>query len=173
MKKYCYKFKHAYLKLDSRNAYKRPRIEKELGFMPIMEDIETGGQYWAEGWARTIAIPHDSSVGKWLKKNVESIYKAEMKKVAKKGFDSKWLDSIKESGYEFDAEGNLVENEKSKEDVPAQLCVMYTGPFHGQLFVNIGDGIEFYESKAVSECAPDIIQNLLANGAIYEKRFNA
>ena len=169
MKRYLYKFKHEYLKLHENNAYKRPKIEK-LGFKPIMEG-EEGNLYWAEGWAKSITISHNSSIGDWLKKNVESIYKAEMKKIADKKFDSKWLEEIKKSGYEFDSDGNMIDNEKSKEDIPAQLCVMFTGSLHGTLFINVGNGLEFYESTTLDECAKDEVAALLEAGAIYKKKY--
>ena len=168
-KEYCYKVKSNYIKIDLRNAYKRPLIEK-FGFMPMQEefeDPETGKKVysWAEGWAKAIKLPANSPVAKWVRSNIENIYKKE-----KDNPDSKWLKEILDSGYEFDAEGKLIENEKYVMNLDAQLCIMHTGDLHGTLFINLGGTVEFYDSNALIGSAFEDVMQLIKADVIYKKR---
>lgn len=165
MKKYCYKVKFNYLKVDDMNAYKKALIE-QYDFSPMYEELDEGISSWAQGWAKSISIKSDSSIGKWLKKNVEGIYK-KVKDIP----DSKWKKEILESGYEFDAEGNLIENEITREDVQAQLCIMATGDFKGMLFINVGGAMEIYEAETLLECVPEEINKLVNDKVAYLRRF--
>ena len=165
MKMYCYKVKWPLLKVKENNAYARAKIEG-FGFEPMFEQFEEGNGAWIGGWAKKVSLPHDSKIGQWLKKNIESIYKAEKDKE-----DSKWVKEIKDAGYEFDEEGHLVENEKAKEPTSAELCIMKEGSYHGTLFINIGGAMEIYDTDVLDECCPGDINELLEKTAIYKKRF--
>ena len=161
---YCYKVKWSYLKVKENNAYAHAKIE-EFGFEPIFQQFDEGPASWAGGWAKKISILHDTKIGAWLKKNIEGIYKAEKDKE-----DSKWLKEIKESGYEFDEEGHLIENEKAKEPTSAELCIMKEGSLHGTLFINIGGAMEIYDTDVLDECCAEEVKALLEKGATYKKR---
>ena len=168
-KEYCYKVKSNYIKVDEKNAYKKPLIE-QFGFMPIQEEYEDeeGNKYyiWAEGWAKNIKLPPKSPVAKWIKGNIESIYKKESEK---EGGDSKWLNEILEAGYEFDEEGKLVENEQYLNNLDAQLCIMHTGELSGTLFINLGGSVEFYDSKALLGSAFADVMRLIKADVVYKK----
>ena len=167
-KEYCYKVKSNYLKVDEHNAYKKPKIE-QFGFMPIQEtyEDENGDKYyvWAEGWAKIIKLPANCSVAKWVRSNIESIYKQEKDKA-----DSKWLKEILDSGYEFDEDGKLIENEQYLNNLDAQLCIMHTGELHGTLFINLGGSVEFYDSNALLGSAFEDVMQLIKAKVIYKKR---
>ena len=167
-KEYCYKVKSNYIKVDERNAYKKPKIE-EFGFMPIQEEFEDEnglkGFFWAEGWAKNIKLPASSPVAKWVRSNIESIYKKE-----KDNAESKWLKEILESGYEFNEEGKLIENEQYLNNLDAQLCIMHTGELNGTLFINLGGTVEFYDSKALLGSAFGDVMKLIRAGVVYKKR---
>lgn len=167
-REYCYKVKSNYIKVDEHNAYKKPKIE-EFGFMPIQEmfEDENGDKnyFWAEGWAKNIKLPASSPVAKWVRNNIESIYKKE-----KDNPDSKWLKEILESGYEFDDEDKLIENEQYLNNLEAQLCIMYTGELHGTLFINLGGTVEFYDSQALLGSAFEDVMKLIRAGVVYKKR---
>ena len=169
---FCYKVKHTYIKVKENNAYAKPKIEK-FGFMPMQEvAIDEGGvetHYWAEGWAKTISFTADCPVAKWIKSNIESIYKAETEKEG----DSKWLGDILEAGYEFDDQGKLIENEKFLSGLNGQLCIMATGNYHGTLFISLSGAIEFYDARTLDVTCKEEIDKLLAAGVIYEKRLRA
>ena len=167
MSKYCYKVKSNFLKQNKIEQY---------GFSPIYETENLGNEerVWAHGYAKFILIPYASDYAKWVKKNIEQIYKHEMKKVAESEngeVESKWLKEIAEAGYEFDPDGNLIENEKVKEPTPAQLCVFETGDFAGSLFINISGAIELYEKSVLDDCCSEEIKKLLDAGVIYKKVF--
>lgn len=167
-KEYCYKVKSNYIKIDFKNAYKRPLIEK-FGFMPMQEEYEDpeGGKRisWAEGWAKMIKLPANSPVARWVRSNIENIYKKE-----KDNPNSKWLKEILDSGYEFDAEGKLVENAAYVDNLDAQLCIMHTGELHGTLFINLGGTVEFYDSNALLGSAFEDVMQLIKADVVYKKR---
>ena len=164
MKMYCFKVKWPLLKVKEDNAYVHAKIE-EFGFEPIFQEFDEGPASWVGGWAKKIMIAHDSKIGQWIKSNIESIYKAEKEKE-----DSKWKKEILESGYEFDAEGKLIENAKLKEPTSAELCIMKEGYNHGTLFINLGGSIEFYSVDTLRDCCPGDIAELETAHVIYEKR---
>lgn len=172
-REYCYKFKSNFIKVKENNAYAHPLIEK-YGFKPVQQEYEneTGlkAYYWAECWAKTIKIDPKSVVAKWLKKNVENIYKAEKKKKEETGEPSKWYTEIRESGYDFDDEGNLIENKAFLSGLEGQLCVMATGEMRGVLYINMSGCVEFYDSKTLISSAFADIMRLTKAGAIYKKR---
>ena len=164
-KKYCYKFKHNYLKIDDGNAYKAPLIEK-FGFKPVQEG-EEGEYYWTGVWAKTVDVDKKSSVAKWVKRSIENIYKKE-KNVA----DSRWIKEILEAGYEFDDDGKLVENPHYLEGLTGQLCVDSEGNYAGTLYLNMSGCIEFYDSEAlIGACFKDVMQLIRAE-AVYKIRLN-
>ena len=165
MKMYCYKVKWSLLKIKEDNAYVHAGIEK-YGFEPIFQQFDEGQASWAGGWAKKVSIPHNTQIGQWLKSNVESIYKAEKDKA-----DSKWIKELLESGYEFDTEGHLIENEKVLEPTNAELCIMREGSYHGTLFINIGGAMEIYDANVLRDCCPKEVYELESEGAVYEKRF--
>ena len=169
-KMYCYKVKWPLLKIKENNAYAHALIEN-YGFEPIFEQPDEGEPYWARGWAKKVAIPHDTEIGKWLKRNIESIYKSEKAKL-KPEEGSKWIAEIISAGYEFDEEGHLIENDKAKEPTDAQLCVMADGIYHGTLFINIGGAMEIYDASVLRSCLGKEIYELEADKAIYERRFH-
>ena len=169
-RKYCYKVKFNYLKVNKDSAYSHAGIEK-FGFSPIMEEFEEGALAWGEGWAKPVTLSHESVVGRWIKGNIESIYKAEKKAEAEKGEASKWLKEIIEGGYEFDADGKLIENEKAKEDIQVQLCVMATGSLKGLLFINVGGAMELYDAETLSVSVPAEIKELEDANVVFRKRF--
>jgi len=172
-REYCYKFKTNIIKVKENNAYAHPLIEK-YGFKPVQQEYEneTGlkAYYWNESWAKTIKIGPQSVVAKWLKKNVENIYKAEKKKKEETGEPSKWYTEIRESGYDFDDEGNLIENKAFLSGLEGQLCVMATGEMRGVLFINMSGCVEFYDSKTLDSSATEDIEALVKAGVIYKKR---
>lgn len=165
---YGYKVKRNYLKVDPNNAYKKAKIEL-YGFEPIMERSEAGDEayYWAEGWAKSITIKNDTTVGKWVLNSIEQIYAKEKDKE-----DSSWLKEIAEIGYEFDSKGHIVENEATQEKISAQLCVMYSGADHGLLFINLNGAVVFYEQEVLLECVGKEIERLLQDNVIYKKILN-
>ena len=167
-KEYCYKVKSNYIKIDEKNAYKKPLIE-QFGFMPIQEEFEdeNGNKTygWAEGWAKKITLPPKSPVAKWIKANIESIYKKESEQEG----DSKWLGEILEAGYEFDEDGKLIENDQYLNNLDAQLCIMYTGELSGTLFINLGGSVEFYDTRAVIGSAFGDVMRLIKANVIYKK----
>lgn len=167
---YCYKVKHSYIKVKENNAYAKPKIEK-FGFKPMQEIYknEAGEETycWAEGWAKTIKLSPKSPVAKWVRENIESIYKKE-----KENADSTWLKELLDAGYEFDEEGNLIQNEKYLSGLEAQLCVMFSGEYRGILFINAGGTVEFYDSNVLVGSAFGDIMRLVKAGVIYKKRFN-
>lgn len=165
-KMYCYKVKWPLLKIKENNAYAHAGIEK-YGFEPIFETFDEGQASWAGGWAKKVLIAHDTQIGQWLKNNIEGIYKSEK---AKEG-ESKWIAELLTSGYEFDSEGHLIENEKAKEPTSAELCIMKEGPYHGTLFINIGGAMEIYDANVIRSCCAKEIYELEADKVIYEKRF--
>lgn len=165
MKMYCYKVKWSYLKVKENNAYAHAKIE-DFGFAPIFQQFDEGPASWAGGWAKKIEIAHDTQIGKWLKKNIEGIYKSEKGKE-----DSKWLKELLDTGYEFDEEGHLIENEMVKKPTSAELCIMKDGSLHGTLFINIGGTMEIYDKDVLLETCPGDVNELLSKGAIYQKRF--
>ena len=172
---YCFKFKSGWLKMRKGVSKDGKEIVfadiEGLGFAPMFEEFEDekGEKHssWSEGWAKPVTLAYDSYVGKWLKKNVEDIYKKEKDKE-----DSKWASSILESGYEFDSEGNLIENDKLREPVSAQLCVMASGDFRGILFLNVGSALDIYDSKTIVGDAKEAVMDLILSGAVYERRIN-
>lgn len=174
---YCYKVKHSYIKIREDNAYVHAKIEK-FGFEPMFVSDENGDEnrYWAEGWAKTIRLKHNSGIGMWIKKNIEQIYAAENKRIAeekeKKGepVESKWVNEILEGGYEFDEDGMLIDNEESTKDVEAQLCIMATGDMKGVLFINVGGAMEIYNSDTLLKDASEEVLNLITLGVVYKKR---
>ena len=165
MKMYCYKVKWSYLKIKENNAYAHAQIEK-YGFEPIFQEFDEGPASWAGGWAKKISIAHDTQIGKWLKNNIEGIYKAEKDKT-----DSKWLKELLESGYEFDTEGHLIENVKAQEPTSAELCIMRDGYCHGTLFINVGGAMEIYDASVLNSCCEEDVKRLESEGIIYKKRF--
>lgn len=172
-KEYCYKFKSNYIKVKENNAYAHPLIEK-FGFKPVQQEYEneTGlrAYYWAECWAKNITFEANTVVAKWLKKNVENIYNKEKIRVEKepeKG-PSKWLEEIRESGYEFDADGKLIENEAFLSGLNGQLCVMATGDMAGVLYINMSGCVEFYDSNTLISSAFEDIMKLEKADAIYK-----
>jgi len=180
-KKYCYKVKTNFLLTTNQIKEEKPKQAKieEYGFSPMYSaecDLAFDGALPILGWAKSILIPYASDYAKWVKKNIEQIYKHEMKQVAesKNGeVESKWLKEIAEAGYEFDPEGNLIENEKVKEPTPAQLCVLVEemGNTATLLFINVGGAIELYEKNVLDNCCPEEIKELLSAGVIYKKVF--
>ena len=168
MTTYGYKVKRNYLKVDPNNAYKKAKIE-QYNFEPIMERSEEGDEayYWAEGWAKSITIKNDTTVGKWVLNSIEQIYAKEKDKE-----DSSWLKEIAEIGYEFDSEGHIVENEATQEKISAQLCVMYSGADRGLLFINLNGAVVFYEQEVLLECVGKEIERLLQDNVIYKKILN-
>lgn len=168
-KEYCYKIKCGYIKVKDNNAYAKPKIEK-FGFRPMQEVFknEAGEETycWAEGWAKTIKLPKNCPVAKWVRANIENIYKQEKDKE-----DSKWLKELLDSGYEFDEEGKLIENEKYLSGLEAQLCIMFSGEYRGVLFINAGGSVEFYDANVLIGSAFGDIMKLIKAGAIYKKRF--
>ena len=172
-REYCYKFKSNFIKVKENNAYAHPLIEK-YGFMPVQEESEDEGgvktYFWNESWAKTIKIDPKSVVAKWLKKNVENIYIKELAVEKEKGEPSKWLTEIRNSGYEFDEVGNLIENEAFLSGLEGQLCVMVTGEMRGVLFINMSGCVEFYDSNTLISSAFEDVMQLERAGAIYKKR---
>lgn len=172
-KEYCYKFKSNFIKVKENNAYAHPLIEK-FGFKPVQQEFENEvglkSYYWAECWAKTITFDSSAVVAKWLKKNVENIYKNEKSRVEKepeKG-PSKWLEEIINSGYEFDEDGHLIENEAFLSGLNGQLCVMATGKMAGVLYINLSGCVEFYDSNTLISSAFEDIMQLESAGAIYK-----
>lgn len=160
-KKYCYKFKYNYIKIDEDNAYKKPLIEK-YDFKPVQEG-ENGEYYWTGVWAKTVNIDKKSAVAKWVKRNIENIYKKE-----KEVTDSKWIKEILEAGYEFDDDGKLVENPHYLEGLTGQLCVDSEGELAGAIYLNMSGCVEFYDSDAlIGACFADIMK-LIKTDAIYK-----
>lgn len=170
-KMYCYKFKHGILKIRGKE-YAHARIE-EFGFKPIFSDFEEdlGGERvihheWEKGWGKTVLAKYNSPVGMWIKNNIESIYKQEKDKE-----DSKWIKSILESGYEFDENGKIIENDIVRKDIECQLCVMLD--YHelsGCLFLNVGGTLEFYDTETLDKSVPEEIIRLIGQDVIYKKR---
>lgn len=166
MKKYCYKVKHGFLK--DHDGYSK--IE-EFGFARIMEEFEPkeeGGEKtieWTKGWAIPITLAHDTVIGNFLKSETEKIYSKEKDKK-----DSKWLKELSDSGYDFDADGKLIENEKVKEPVEAQVCIFAEGELSGTLFISVGGFLEFYDVDELNAHVKDIIDLLDKNKVIYQKR---
>lgn len=165
MKMYCFKVKWSYLKVKENNAYAHAKIE-DFGFEPMFQQFDEGQASWIGGWAKRIEIAHDSQIGNWLKKNIEGIYKTEKKKE-----DSKWVKELIEAGYEFDAEGHLIENEAIRKPTLAELCVMKEGSLHGTLFINIGGAMEIYDKEILLETCPGLIHELMEKEVIYQRRF--
>ena len=162
-KKYCYKFKSNFLKVDEGNAYVRPLIEK-FGFEPVQEG-EEGEYYWTGIWAKTVNVDKKSSVAKWVKRSIENIYKKEREVT-----DSKWIKEIKEAGYEFDDDGKLLENPHYLEGLTGQLCVDSGGNYAGTLYLNMSGCIEFYDSEAlIGACFEDVMKLIRAE-AVYKVR---
>lgn len=174
-REYCYRFKSNFIKVKENNAYAHPLIEK-FGFKPVQEEFENEAglksYYWNESWAKTIKLDPKSVVAKWLKKNVENIYKKELERESKESEKgpSKWLEEIRNSGYEFDSEGNLIENEAFLSGLEGQLCVMATGEMRGVLYINMSGCVEFYDSKTLISSAFEDVMQLERDGAIYKKR---
>lgn len=166
---YCYKVKHAYIKIREDNAYVHAKIEK-FGFEPMFVNEDGENSYWAEGWAKNIKVKHTSGIGSWIKTNIEQIYASEKARIEKEGGESKWINEILAGGYEFDDFGMLIDNEEATKDIEAQLCVMATGDLKGALFINIGGAMEVYNSETILKDAADEILPLIAADVIYKKR---
>lgn len=169
MVRYYYNVKWNYLKTKSNNAYSRAKIE-DFGFSPVVEDID-GFTSWTGAWAKKLTLPFDCTIGKWIRGEIEQIYKSELKKEKETGETSTWLKSIRENGYEFDEEGHILENDASRQDVSAELCVFIDGPFKGTLFINVGALVEIYDSVSLTENAPKEVEELLKNNVIYKKKY--
>jgi hypothetical protein len=170
MKKYCLQVKWDFLKIKETYGGMHARIE-DFGFAPIFEEFEDENgikvQEWQKGWAQSITCPHDSIVGRWIKTNIENIYAKEKEKE-----DSKWIKEILEAGYEFDSENKLIENDKAKEDIHAQLCVMAEGDLRGLLFINVGGALELYDAETIKSVVGEGVLGLVEAKAIYDKRFH-
>ena len=171
-KEYCYKVKHGLIKVKENNAYAKPKIEA-YGFKPVQEVFtnESGEETycWAGCWAKPIKLDKSSIVAKWLKKNIEDIYKKEKDKNS----DSKWLKEILESGYEFDADGNLIENQKFLDGLEGQLCINADGEYRGVLYINMSGCVEFFDAKTLISSAFEDVMKLINADVIYKKRLKA
>lgn len=147
-KKYCYKIKRTYLKLENL---------KKFGFDKFID--ESTEEIF---WAKRILIDKDSTIGKFLKSQLEMIYL--------KGGE-KYKKELLDSGYEFDQEGKLVLNQAFTSGLAAQLCVSLNNSDSdkGCLFINV-DGMEWHETEILDESVFKDIEILKSNKVIYEKR---
>lgn len=165
-KTFCYKFVSKVLEVDNNNAYKKPLIEN-YGFMPVQETFEDekGNKIdnWTGIWAKSIEIDKDSPIAKWTKKKIERIYKKESKNP-----DSTWVKDAHKAGYRFDKDGKLKENKTYLSGLSAQLCVSAEEPYAGTLYINMEGSAEFYNTDAVIDACPDVVQELLNAGVIYK-----
>lgn len=167
MKEYCYKVKHSLLKVEYKGIYyKKPLIEN-YGFYPVQQDFtnEKGEtvQEWTGIWAKKIEFSKDCGVAKWLKRNIEGIYKKE-----KEIKDSKWVKDILESGYEFDDEGNLIENEAFLSGLNGLLCIDSEGAQASTLYIDLSGCVAFYDLKTIVDAVPNEVEKLLAEDVIYK-----
>lgn len=167
MKEYCYKVKHNLLEVKFKGIYyKKPLIEN-YGFYPVQQDFEDEKgekiQQWTGIWAKKIEFGPECKVAKWLKKNIESIYKKE-----KEIEDSKWVKEILESGYEFDKDDNLVENKAFLSGLNGMLCIDSQGAQAAVLYIDLSGCVAFYDLNTIVDAIPDEVEKLLKEDVIYK-----
>lgn len=147
MKNYVYKIKSKYKK--------HPELLEKYGFIP----------YQAEGeeeiiYAVGIVLGTETSIFQYLKKAFEKIY-------------SKANEQEKEEfkEYSFTKDGRLKLTKKVKDEMSkCQLCFANSNLGEWTLFINAPDRVEYYNTKVLEECVPDLIETLRKDKVIYKSK---
>lgn len=158
-KNYCYKFKSNYLRINKKEV--REFLEKELGLLVYEPQDEADTELFI---ARPFKLEKEDVLYRYIKKQIEDINKTENK-------SERLEKELKESGYEFNEDGTVVENETFLNGMPtSQLCVSINGEMKGCLFINL-EGLEFYHIDVINGCAnaKKIADKLVKNKVVYKK----
>lgn len=134
---------------------------KKLGYDLYFPEGEEGLSDAEAYWAKTLRVPADSPVAGWLRHTLERIWQGGNCDETAKG-------EIVSSGYEFEEDGGIIDNERFLSDLVCQLCVAVRGEGRGELFINMG-GIEFSDYGTLEKTFPEELDLLAKANAAYRK----
>lgn len=144
---YVYKIK--------KKAIKNFYLLQKFDFYPFSD--ENGEQIIA----RKISLPLENSIVQNTKRIFEVIYRDATEEEKKQDF----------SEYKFDENGCVIMTpELEKEWTECQICFYVKGVGERQLFINASDYGQYFNSKVLDKCVPDIVNELLKKKLIYKAK---